>query len=478
MSLDINKIKVHFVGVGGIGMSALAELFHMMGAEVSGSDVKANRQTDKLTQGGLEISIGHRASQVGVVDVVVYSSAVPQSNPEIQEALCRGIPVIGRAEALSEIMRHKRAIAVGGTHGKTTTTSMIGSILLHNNEDPTIALGGRLELIQSTARLGQGPWVVVEADESDGSFHRLYPEVALVTNVDRDHLDYFGSFGNLQQAFKNFALNIPFYGTAIVHGDDPDTRTLFKSFTKKILFYGENPENDFYLKKKGSDYFVFSRGEPLGGLDLKVPGHHNALNALGACLACLQTGLSWRNCLDGMNRYQGVDRRFQLVGKKKGIYVLDDYAHHPTEIEATLQAARDRYSGFRIHVIYQPHRYSRIQNSWQGHQVCFDKAHRLYLLDIYPAGESPLEGIHSQRLSQLIKIPTLYCSDFEGAVRKVMKEVRAGDVVLTMGAGDVWKCAELLVEKLTLEEHSLKNSSSKGFLGKKNSTPCSGFEYV
>lgn len=445
--MAIKDTKAHFIGIGGIGMSALAELFHQMGATVTGSDLKDGKQTKHLSGLGIDIKIGHDFSNVKLDhDVVVYSSAIDESNPEVMKARELKVPIIPRAEALAEIMRFKRGIAVGGTHGKTTTTSLISSIFLHANLDPTIAVGGRLKLIESTARLGQGPWMVAEADESDGSFSRYKPEISIITNIDSDHLDHFGNFENLQKAFLAFALNVPYYGAVIVNGDDPKTRELFINFTKKIHFYGVNPGNDYILRWAGGHYEVFYKDELLGSLKLKVPGQHNALNALAACLAAREAGVSWEDCFTGANAYSGVDRRFQLIGEKSDIRVFDDYAHHPTEIAATIQACKEMEPQGKLHLIYQPHRYTRTRDCWQDYQKCFDGVENLYLMDIYPAGEKPIEGVTGQDLQKSIGDNAKHFSSEDELVKQVLQSVKPGDVVMTMGAGHVWQLAHKVLE--------------------------------
>ncbi len=445
--MEIKDAKLHFVGVGGVGMSALAQLYHSMGAQVSGSDLKASSQLKELEAKGIQIFVGHKADQVtSELDVVVYSSAIHFDNPELQQARSLGVPIVPRAEALAEIMRFKRGIAVGGTHGKTTTTSMISSIFMHSQFDPTIAVGGRLKLIQSTARLGKGPWMVAEADESDGSFSRYHPEICIITNIDTDHLDHFGNFENLQQAFLNFALNVPFYGAAVVFGDDPNIRALFKSFTKKIFYYGFSENNDFVLSKNEKHYEIQSHSGLIGQFSLQVPGRHNALNAVAAAIATHLAGVTWEQCMKGLNEYSGVDRRFQKIGEIKGVSVYDDYAHHPTEILATIGAARELCPQARLHLIYQPHRYTRTRDCWQDYQKCFTGCDALYLLDIYPAGEEPIDGVSSLQLSQSIGPSAHYIEDQEEMLSQLMQALRPGDVVLTMGAGDVWQLAHKLVE--------------------------------
>lgn len=448
--MSIENTSAHFIGIGGIGMSALAELFHSLGAKVSGSDMKEGKQTEHLLKKDIKVHIGHSADNItSDLNVVVYSSAIDESNPEIQKARELSIPIIPRAEALAEVMRFKRGIAVGGTHGKTTTTSMISSIFLHADFDPTIAVGGRLKLIESTARLGQGPWMVAEADESDGSFKRLHPEISIITNIDSDHLDFFGSFKNLQKAFLNFALNVPYFGCCVVMGDDPKTRELFKGFTKKVFFYGENEDNDFVLSKNGHMYDVSFSGEKLGTLDLVVPGKHNALNALAACIATNQAGVSWEKCFSGVNSYNGVDRRFQLIGEVEGIKVYDDYAHHPTEISATVSAVRDVVGEGKFHLVYQPHRYTRTRDCWEDYKTCFEGVDNLYLVDIYPAGEKPIDGIDSENLLKEMSVSGAYCPDETKLLELLKANCKPGDIVMTMGAGQIWKVSHLTIEKLS-----------------------------
>ena len=448
--MEIKETKAHFVGIGGVGMSSLAQLFHSLKARVSGSDIKEGKQVKDLRAKGIQITIGHSIENVSSdTDVVIYSSAVDHSNSELQTARQLRIPIIPRAEALGEIMRFKRGIAVGGTHGKTTTTSMIGSILLHSGRDPTITVGGRLKLIESTARLGQGPWMVAEADESDGSFSRLFPEISIITNIDNDHLDYFGSFKNLQKAFFNFALNIPYYGHIVMFGDDPKLRELFKKFTKKIHYYGENENNDYILKGKDKIFEVLHQKKTVGELSLNIPGYHNVLNALAACIATRLTGLPWDSCFKGLNQYSGVDRRFQKIGEVDGIKVFDDYAHHPTEIRAVISGVRGIKAGKgKLYIVYQPHRYSRTRDCWQDSIHCFQGADQLYLMDIYPAGEEPIEGITSRNFSQNVSIPSQYVQDSEELLEILKKSLRKEDIVVTMGAGDVGQVAWQIVDLL------------------------------
>ncbi len=448
--MSIANTKAHFIGIGGIGMSALAELFQNLGAEVSGSDQSEGTNIDHLRGLGIEVQIGHDEKNIhSDLNVVVFSSAIDDSNPEVRKAKELAIPIIQRAEALAEVMRFKRGIAVGGTHGKTTTTSIISSIFLNADFDPTIAVGGRLKLIQSTARLGKGPWMVAEADESDGSFARLHPEISIITNIDNDHLDHYGDFETLQQAFLNFALDIPYFGCSVVFGDDPKTRELFKGFPKKVYFYGESDFNDYILGESDNGFTVNYENKIIGELQLSVPGKHNALNALAACIATHQAGVPWEKCIEGANAYSGVDRRFQHIADVKNINIYDDYAHHPTEIAATVGAAKNLAGPGKFHLIYQPHRYTRTRDCWDAYKTCFTGADELYLVDIYPAGEKPIDGVHSRELCQQLDRDCHYCPDENELLDLVKDRVQAGDVVMTMGAGKIWKVAHLIVEKLS-----------------------------
>lgn len=442
--MRLQKARFHFVGVGGIGMCGLAELLHNMGAKVSGSDVGENSNTRRLKDMGLTIFKGHRSSQVGDADVVVYSSAIPMTNPEIAEARAKRIPLIPRAEALAEIMRLKRGIAVAGTHGKTTTTSMTSSILLESQMSPTIVVGGRFDRIQSTAFLGDGEWLVAEADESDGSFHKLSPEIAIITNIDSDHLDHFKSFENLEKAFVDFALKVPFYGVCIVCGDDPRLKELFANHPKRIIFYGFETHNDLVIAGENGSYQVFERhGEslsPLGRLSLKVPGRHNALNGLAAFAAGRAAGVTVEQALRGLERFDGVDRRFHFKGEKNGVMVYDDYGHHPTEVRAVLQGFRERFPQKRVVVFFQPHRFSRTQHCWHDFTTCFGLADVILVSDIYPAGEAPIPGITAPRLVEEMKhADKHYFVRDASSARRIHSMLKKDDVFVTLGAGDGWK---------------------------------------
>lgn len=451
--MRLQKSKFHFVGIGGIGMCGLAELLHNMGASVSGSDLSENANTEHLKAVGVQVYRGHIADNVGNADVVVFSSAVKDTNPEIQEARAKKIPLIPRAEALAEIMRLKRGVAFAGTHGKTTTTSMAASIFLAAEARPTIVVGGRFDQIKSTALLGDGEWLLAEADESDGSFSKLSPEIAVITNVDSDHLDHYKSFENLQKAFVAFAQKVPFYGVCIICGDDPMVKGLFQNFSKKILYYGFDEKNDFVIKGQKGKYELFENTptarKKLGDFDLKVPGKHNALNAVAAIVCGLQVGFSFQVCKEGLARFEGVDRRFHFKGEGSGILVYDDYGHHPTEVKATLQAFREKFPEKRLIVYFQPHRYSRTESCWHEFTTCFAQCDQLLLADIYPAGEAPIAGINSEKLSQEIKqTNTIHMPKSENMASQIAQQLKTGDVFITLGAGDGWKLGLQVLEKI------------------------------
>jgi UDP-N-acetylmuramate--alanine ligase len=445
--MKLAKAKVHFIGIGGIGMCGLAELLHNMGTKVSGSDLTENAQTLRLRSLGIPVVVGQGAENVHGAEVVVYSSAVKPDNPEFREARNLKIPLIPRAEALAEIMLLKRGVAIGGSHGKTTTTSMTASVFLEAKVDPTIVVGGRLDLIKSTALLGKGEWLVAEADESDGSFLRLHPEVVVITNVDNDHLDYYGSVENLQRAFYEFAMRIPFYGLAILCGDDPTIQKVFGDFPKRSLMYGFGKHNDLRLEGEKSEYSVFRGDVKLGSFKLRLPGRHNALNAVAAFAAGLEAGFSFDVCKRGLEAFAGVDRRFQFKGTANGVEVYDDYGHHPTEIEAVLSAFREKYPDRRIVAAFQPHRYSRTQLCWAQFIKCFDGADCVLITDIYAAGEKPIDGITTENLLKELKHKKASkLAGGEARLPQVLSELKTGDVLVTLGAGDIWKLGQAILD--------------------------------
>lgn len=444
--MKLEKAKFHFIGVGGIGMCGLAELLHNIGAVVTGSDASENANTERLKEMGIKVFKGHLAENVGAADVVVYSSAIPFTNPEIKEARAREIPLIPRAEALAEIMRIRRGIAVAGTHGKTTTTSLISSIFLEANQDPTIVIGGRFERIKSTALLGKGEWLIAEADESDGSFNKLSPEIAVITNIDSDHMDHYKTFENLKRAFYDFSYRVPFYGMVIACGDDAVVRQVFENYNKRILFYGFDLKNDFVVSGKNGKYTVRRKEAltqnliELGEFQLQMPGVHTALNATAAIAVAMAAGIDFNTCALGLNKFEGVDRRFQFKGEAAGIKVYDDYGHHPTEVRATLQAFREKFPTNRLVVYFQPHRYSRTQHCWQDFKSCFSQSDVLFLGDIYPAGEPPIAGINSENLLHEMKQANSFHSPkSEQQSRIISQDLKEGDIFITLGAGDGWK---------------------------------------
>lgn len=447
--MKIANSRVHFIGIGGAGMSGLAELIHNMGASVSGSDLSDNSQVERLRSMGIPIAKGHSAQNIKETDVVVYSSAVPDSNPEIQEAKRRKIPIIPRIEVLVEVMRLKRGIAVGGTHGKTTTTSMIAAMFLTAKKDPTVVVGGRLDLIKSHSFLGKGDWLIAESDESDGSFLKLSPEIAVITNIDNDHIDYYGSFINLKKAFLEFAKRIPFYGMVVACGDSGEVRETLSSFNKRVIYYGFQDTNDFFLKKEGDNYVVHQGDKKLGVLQLSVPGRHNALNALAAFVVGFEAGLSVDECLSGLKHYTGVDRRLQFRGEKSGVKVYDDYGHHPTEIKAVIQALREKYPRENLVIAFQPHRYTRTQSCWDDFLTAFEGASQVLLWDIYSANESAIEGVTSEALAKAIRHTNiLYVGSGQRALDECVKAGKLGTILVTLGAGDISKQGSEILARL------------------------------
>lgn len=445
----LEKSKFHFIGIGGIGMCGLAELMHNIGAVVTGSDAAENANTERLKSLGIKIFKGHEAQNIGDANVVVYSSAVHNSNPEMMAARAQKIPLIPRAEALAEIMRLRRGIAVAGTHGKTTTTSLLSSIFLEANLNPTIVVGGRFDRIKSTALLGKGEWLLAEADESDGSFNKLSPEVAIITNIDADHMEHFKTFDNLKKAFLDFANRTPFYGMVVVCGDDPVVRDVFSNFSKRIVFYGFDKKNDYVIEGEKGSYVVFKDQVKLGQFKLNIPGKHNALNATASIIAGMAAGIGFQQCALGLEKFEGVDRRFHFKGEAQQIKVYDDYGHHPTEVRATLQAFREKFENSRLVVYFQPHRYSRTEHCWQEFKTCFGQADVLFLAEIYPAGEKPIAGITSEKLLSEIKHNNgFYSLKGPGQTSDILKELKPNDIFITLGAGDGWKLGLDVLEHL------------------------------
>jgi UDP-N-acetylmuramate--alanine ligase len=454
---------VHFVGIGGSGMSGIAELLANLGYVVSGSDEKRSPITDRLASLGVRVDVGHDSSHVGDAEVVVVSSAVRPTNPEVREAARRQIPVIPRAEMLAELMRLRYAIAVAGAHGKTTTTSMIAVALERAGLDPTVVIGGRLSAFGSNARLGKGELMVAEADESDRSFLKLFPTIAVITNIDHEHLENYGGFDDLQQAFVDFANKVPFYGAVVACADDRNLAEVLPRMTRRVTTYGldavhaDLTATDIVLGPFTAAATVSRRaggalGAPvaLGTLALQVPGRHNLQNALAAVAVGMELGLPFDRVATGLHEFRGAERRFELHGEPNGVLVVDDYGHHPTEIAAVLAAARQLKR--RIIVAFQPHRFSRTSALMTAFGPALAGADHIVLTDIYSAGEDPIPGITIEALATAIRRDVRAAVDvvarLDDLVPAIVRVARAGDVVITLGAGSIGSVPDRLVEAL------------------------------
>jgi len=449
--------QIHFVGIGGAGMSGIAEILLTLGYRVTGSDARRNDAVERLEQLGAKVFTGHDAAHVEGAHVVVYSSAIPRDNIELQAARQRAIPVIARAEMLAELMRLKYGIAVAGTHGKTTTTSMIGTVLAEGRYDPTIIVGGRVTSLGSNVRLGQGEFLVAEADESDGSFLKLAPTIAVVTTIDAEHLDHYGSLEAIQDAFVAFVGKVPFYGAAVVCRDEPNIQRLLPRIDKRAVTYGLESSADLVARRVQlsgltSRFHVEQRGTPLGEVTLSVPGRHNVLNALAAIAVGLDLEIPFLTIQKALGAFAGVQRRFQVRGTADGITVVDDYGHHPVEIRATLAAAK---AGFdrRIVTVFQPHRYTRTQHLFDEFLTAFNQADVLIVMDVYGAGEPPLPGVTAAALADGIRAHghrnvTYLGGDRARVVDHVCELARPGDIVLTLGAGDVSQLGPEILRRL------------------------------
>lgn len=441
-------------------MSGIAEVLLNLGYRVSGSDLSETEITHHLKQLGAKIYQGHSASHVKKCDVVVYSSAVSKQNPEILKAHELAIPVIPRAEMLAELMRMKYGVAVAGAHGKTTTTSILGSLLSHGGLDPTVVIGGRLNRWGTNAKLGQGKYMVVEADESDGSFHLLTPTVAIVTNIDNDHLDYYKTVDAIKEAFVTFLNKLPFYGLAVVCGDDLHLKSILPKLKKKVVTYGIGPHCRYqakHIRFNGfeSAFDVYEDRRKIGSFKIKAPGVHNVKNALSCIVVAQFLGMKPRAIQQGLLKYTGVQRRFHIRGEVGNILVMDDYGHHPTEIKATLAATKKIWPRRRLLVVFQPHRYTRTRDCFYDFLSAFRKADVLVLTEIYPAGENPIRGISGERVYQQIRKRQKnvhFSSDKKTLVSDMEKLVKSGDVILTLGAGDIWKYGEELLGVLKSNE--------------------------
>jgi UDP-N-acetylmuramate--alanine ligase len=447
---------IHFVGIGGIGMSGMAELLLNLGYEVSGSDLRPTDITARLVRLGGIVFKDHRPEHIERADVVVVSSAVGPENPECVAARKAMVPVIPRGEMLAELMRLKYGIAVAGAHGKTTTTWIISSVLEQGGLDPTMVIGGKLNSLGSNARLGQGEFIVAEADESDGSFLKLSHTIAVVTNIDAEHLDYYRDLEEIKDVFLDFINKVPFYGMAVVCLDNDAIQALIPKIEKRFVTYGLTSQADYQAKDvtfEGlrSRYRVLRHGKPLGWVDLNFPGLHNVYNSMASTAVGLELGISLERILDSLKDMEGVQRRLEVKGSTQGVTVVDDYGHHPTEIRMTLQAARQCWPDRRLVVVFQPHRYSRAAALFDDFTRAFYQADSLVVLPIYPAGEAPIENISGQALYDGIRLhghkDVVFQDGLDAALSYLKGAVRQGDLILTLGAGDVWQVGERFLKE-------------------------------
>jgi UDP-N-acetylmuramate--alanine ligase len=442
--------RIHFVGIGGIGMSGIAELLLNLGYQVTGSDIKPGPITHRLSVLGGKIFEAHCAENVHNANVVVFSSAVRPDNVEVAEARKLQIPVIPRAEMLAELMRLKYGVAIAGSHGKTTTTSMVATVLVRGGYDPTVVIGGRLNAFGSTAKLGKGEFLVAEADESDGSFLKLSPTLAVVTNIDREHLDHYAGLAEIETAFTEFVNKVPFYGAAVLCLDDPNVQAIIPRLERRILTYGTSNQADLVasrieFREFGCSFQVRYQGNLLGTLSLQVPGQHSVLNSLAAVAIGLELDIPVEKIIAALANFQNADRRFQVKGETRGVLVVDDYGHHPTEIIATLSAARNA-TDRRIVTVFQPHRFTRTHALEEELARAFYHADVVIVLPIYAAGEDTIPGVTAEKLAGLIKKhghrDVTYAVDFPAALEALQQKLQDGDLLLTLGAGDVWKIGE------------------------------------
>jgi UDP-N-acetylmuramate--alanine ligase len=452
--------QIHLVGIGGAGMSGIAEVLLTMGYKVTGSDLHASETTRRLEELGGKVFIGHQESNVGDAQVVVISSAVGASNPEVVIAKAHQIPVIPRAEMLAELMRLKFGVAIAGAHGKTTTTSMVANVLAQAGLDPTMVIGGKVNALGSHARLGRGDLLVAEADESDGSFLRLSPTIVAVTNLDREHLDHYGSMERINECFLEFINKIPFYGLAVLCADDERLHALFPHIVKRYQTYGLQERDgaaldfkatDIALKQSGAEFRAYFRGTNLGPFRLAVPGIHNVSKALVAIAIGIELEVPVDLIRRGLAAFTGVERRFHLRGETGGIMVVYDFGHHPTEVKATLAAAKQGWNR-RIVVLFQPHRYTRTRDCIGDFAHAFDDADAVFMTEVYPAGEQPIPGVSGVILAETVRSaghPSVtFIEQKETLPDQVLPFLRSGDLVLTMGAGDIWKAGTGILARL------------------------------
>jgi len=444
---------IHFVGIGGVGMSGIAEVLLDHGFAVTGSDMKRSDTTRRLESKGASVAVGHAAENVADADVVVFSSAVPRDNPEVVEARRNNVPVIPRAEMLAELMRIKDGIAIAGSHGKTTTTSLVATVLRGAGLDPTVVIGGKLNALGSGAASGAGDLLVAEADESDGSFLHLTPAVAVITNIDPEHLDHYGGLEQVKNAFIEFANRTPFYGLVVACLDHPNVQDILPEIEKRIATYGLSAQADYRAKNPTFDglsakFEVVRRGEELGEFEVRMPGIHNVLNALATIAVADELRVPHDEVRKALAGFTGVARRFTMLGEHDGVTIVDDYGHHPAEVTATLEAAQ-RAFGRRIVVAFQPHRYTRTHHLFDELTRAFNRADVLLLTDVYPAGEAPIEGADSASLAEAIRShghhDVTHVPERHALASAIAARVTAGDVVITLGAGDITRTAPELV---------------------------------
>jgi UDP-N-acetylmuramate--alanine ligase len=454
--------RIHFVGIGGIGMSGIAEVLLNLGYKVSGSDLKASAITHRLASMGALTFEGHRAENLAGAEVVVTSSAIARDNPEVAAAHASHIPVIPRAEMLAELMRLKYGIAIAGMHGKTTTTSMVATVLASGGLDPTVVIGGRVDAMGSNARVGKSEYFVAEADESDRSFLKLWPILAVVTNIDREHMDCYRDMADVERTFVDFLDHVPFYGVVIACNDNEDLRRVLPAVRRRILTYGTRDGSDFLITNMqcgaigeshmaSSTFRVQYQGRTLGEFRLQVPGEHNVRNATAAIAVGIGLDIPVGQIREGLANFSGVDRRFQFKGRVNGVTVIDDYGHHPTEIRATLAAARQ--CGYRrIHAIFQPHRYTRTQLLLDEFARAFNDADTISVLDIYAASEAPIPGVTGRHLAERIANDgnhhSSYVASFAEAAERIAKSAHSGDLILTLGAGNVSQVGPMILDQL------------------------------
>jgi UDP-N-acetylmuramate--alanine ligase len=448
--------SIHFVGIGGIGMSGIAEVLLNLGYRVTGSDLAESETVARLRSLGCRIAIGHRAENLEDPHVLVISSAVRPSNAEVIEARRRNIPVIPRAEMLAELMRMKYGVAIAGTHGKTTTTSMVAALLAAGGLDPTVVIGGKVNSLGTNAKLGQGEFLVAEADESDGSFLRLSPTIAIVTNIDPEHLDFYRDLAHLQETFLAFVNKVPFYGAAILCLDEPSVQALIPQVEKRVITYGFSAQADYHAFEVQLDglragFCVRGLGEDLGRFELQMPGRHNVSNALAAIATARELDIPLSRVREALGEFSGVQRRFQVKADAGGVLLVDDYGHHPEEVRATLAAAKEGF-GRRTVVVFQPHRYTRTRDLLEEFYTAFNQADVLFITEIYPAGEEKIAGISAQLLLEGIRAhghrAVTLVPEKESIADLLERVVQPGDVVITMGAGDVWKVGEAFRNRL------------------------------